>query len=388
MKEKILQAIDEERLLNTAVALIEIPSPTLSAGAVADKLAAVLAADGFVVERPETDWPEAPAVVARYDSSRPGRVLQFDGHLDTVHLPFVPPRIEDGVLYGSGCSDMKGGIAAYVEATRALRDCGALQKGGILLTAHDHHEAPWGDRRQLYAMIREGYVGDGVMLPEYLGDALPVAGRGMAVFAIEIERDGTPVHEVLRPEGLSDVVGIGADLILRLKTLGEKLRERTAPYIGSDTIFVGKFESGEIYNQAPVKCRIEGTRRWVKAGSEAEAKAAIEELLAELAVTSGTRIRLVDWNVPGDAFAVEPDNPLVRAFHGAYQQVTGAQLPPGGKPFIDDGNSFMALAGIPALTHGPCATGAHTLNEQAPVAELVRVAQVYALTAYAFCQEI
>ena len=33
MEEKILQAIDEERLLDTAVALIEIPSPTLSAGA-------------------------------------------------------------------------------------------------------------------------------------------------------------------------------------------------------------------------------------------------------------------------------------------------------------------------------------------------------------------
>ena len=125
MEEKILQAIDEERLLDTAVALIEIPSPTLSAGAAADKLAEILAAEGFVVERPETDWPEAPAVIARYDSGQPGRVLQFDGHLDTVHLPFIPPRIEDGVLYGSGCSDMKGGIAAYVEATRALRDSGA-----------------------------------------------------------------------------------------------------------------------------------------------------------------------------------------------------------------------------------------------------------------------
>ena len=238
MEEKILQAIDEERLLDTAVALIEIPSPTLSAGAAADKLAEILAAEGFVVERPETDWPEAPAVIARYDSGQPGRVLQFDGHLDTVHLPFIPPRIEDGVLYGSGCSDMKGGIAAYVEATRALRDSGALQKGGILLTAHDHHEAPWGDRRQLYALIRDGYVGDGVMLPEYLGDALPVAGRGMAVFAIEIEREGAPVHEVLRPAGLPDVVGIGAELVLRLKALGEKLRERTAPHIGSDTIFI------------------------------------------------------------------------------------------------------------------------------------------------------
>ena len=38
MEEKILQAIDEERLLDTAVALIEIPSPTLSAGAAAQWL--------------------------------------------------------------------------------------------------------------------------------------------------------------------------------------------------------------------------------------------------------------------------------------------------------------------------------------------------------------
>ena len=44
MEEKILQAIDEERLLDTAGALIEIPSPTLSAGAAADKLAEILAA--------------------------------------------------------------------------------------------------------------------------------------------------------------------------------------------------------------------------------------------------------------------------------------------------------------------------------------------------------
>ena len=95
MEEKILQAIDEERLLDTAVALIEIPSPTLSAGAAADKLAEILAAEGFVVERPETAWPEAPAVIARYDSGQPGRVLQFDGHLGLCVrrlLPLLPSR--------------------------------------------------------------------------------------------------------------------------------------------------------------------------------------------------------------------------------------------------------------------------------------------------------
>ena len=151
---------------------------------------------------------------------------------------------------------MKGGIAAFVEALRALRDTGALTKGAILLTAHDHHEAPWGDRRQLLALIREGFIGDGVLLPEYLGDALPVAGRGMAVFSVEIERDGEPVHEVLRPAGLPDVIAAGAEVVLRLNALNEHLRERTSPYIGSDTLFIGRVEGGQIYNQMPVQCRM------------------------------------------------------------------------------------------------------------------------------------
>lgn len=384
MENNILQAVDEQRLLDTAQELIAVPSPTLDAGAAADALASILAAEGFAVERPAADWPQAPAVVARLDSGRPGRVLQFDGHLDTVHLPFVPPKVEDGQLYGSGASDMKGGIAAFVEALRALRDAGAPTQGAILLTAHDHHEAPWGDRRQLLALIRAGLVGDGVLLPEYLGDTLPVAGRGLAVFSVAIERDGVPVHEVLRPVGLPDVLAAGAEVVGRLNALNEDLREQTAPYVGHDSLFIGRIEGGQLYNQVPTQCRIEGTRRWVMAGAASAARCQIEALLAEVAAASGTRIRLADWNVPGDAFALAPNSPLVGAFQAAHEQVTGKPLPVGGKPFIDDGNVFMA-AGIEALTHGPCAVGAHTTDEQVAVAELVRVAKVYALTAQAFC---
>ena len=39
----------------------------------------------------------------------------------------------------------------------------------------------------------------------------------------------------------------------------------------------------------------------------------------------------------------------------------------------------------PALTHGPAATDAYTADEQVPVAELLRVARVYARTALAYC---
>ena len=43
----ILAHIDPQRLLDTATALVAVPSPTRDAGAAADCLAAILAADGF-----------------------------------------------------------------------------------------------------------------------------------------------------------------------------------------------------------------------------------------------------------------------------------------------------------------------------------------------------
>ena len=383
--EKIRSAVRRDRLLETAVALMEAPSPTRSAGAVADRLADILRRDGFDVERPVANWPEAPAVVVRFGAGAPGRTLQFDGHLDTVHLPFVPPRVDGGVLYGSGASDMKGGIAAFVEALRALRETSLLTAGGILLTAHDHHEGPWGDRRQVHALIDAGYVGDAVMMPEYLFDSLPLAGRGMAIWEVVVGREGEPVHEVLRAPGLPDVLGTGAGLVRRFHDLNARLGETSDPYAGCDSLFVGQIASGEIYNQSPTECRLNGTRRWTTPGQADAVEAEFRGILEAEARESGTSI-CADFAVQGDAFRIDADDPIVAAFQAAHTALAGRPLPPGGKPFVDDGNTFASRAGIPALTHGPDAKGAHTLHEQVPVDELVRVAQVYALTAVGYCQ--
>src|SRR5256886_10121319 len=75
-----------------------------------------------------------------------GKSLMFNGHMDTSYsgrepwlrgVPGFQPRAfeRDGRLYGLGISNMKGALACYVEAVRALQDEGVRLRGDVLIAA-------------------------------------------------------------------------------------------------------------------------------------------------------------------------------------------------------------------------------------------------------------
>lgn len=387
LQENALGAVSRERLLRNAWSLVEVPSPTGDAGGACDRMAEILKSEGFEVERPDGGHPASPAVVARYDSGRPGPTLQFNGHLDVVHLPYCPPAITDDDLFlGSGSCDMKGGTAAALEAMLAIRDANALEAGSILFTAHDLHEAPWGDGHQLDNLIRAGVVGDAVLLPEPLHGQLPVVGRGSFTWKATVRREGPPVHEVMRPLDEPSVIAAAARLVLRLNELAEDLKTRGSdPLAGHASVFIGQVHSGEIFNQYPQIAWLEGTRRWLPGTKQADVEVELRALVAGVATETGTTIDLVITPIR-DAFHLNQAHPFVGHFLDAYREVAGSDLPIGPKPFVDDGNSFWALRDIPAITHGPRAGGQHTVNEWVSIDDLERVARTYVLTALKFCR--
>src|SRR5918998_4909473 len=85
-------------------------------------------------------------VLATWPGTGGGPSLMFNGHLDTSssgrepwlrEVPgFQPQAFErDGRLYGLGISNMKGALACYVEAVRALDDARVRLRGDVLVAA-------------------------------------------------------------------------------------------------------------------------------------------------------------------------------------------------------------------------------------------------------------
>lgn len=382
---KIRSQLSPGRLLDGALRLVAAPSLTGAAGPAADVLQQLLEERGFAVDRPVAGHSASPAVVTRWDTGLAGPTLQFSGHLDTVHLPFSPPRIVGDRLYGNGAVDMKGGLAACVEALCLLRDGQLLECGSVLFTAYDLHECPWGDSRQLEALIRDGQVGDGVLLPEYLVDQLPIAGRGGLVWKATLDRGSPAVHELYMRNQPSLVAAI-TDLLQTCSTEHDRLQELMDPLAGRESLFVGQVHAGELYNQNSQTGWVEGTRRWLPGHSQAAVERELRALIEQVAARTGVGIDL-SIHPMRDAFLLDLNHSLVHAFQNVMREVQGEPLPTGTKPFVDDGNTFSSLAGIPAITHGPRGAGAHTTDEWVDIADLSRVASVYAATAALFCRD-
>jgi acetylornithine deacetylase len=137
--------IDERRLVDLALRLVSTPSFTGSEEAAAGLMREELGSLGLQVQWQQVEDGRAN-VLGTWVGAGGGPTLMFNGHLDTSYsgrepwlqgIPgFQPHGFErDGRLYGLGISNMKGAVACYVEAVRALMDAGVRLRGDVMIAA-------------------------------------------------------------------------------------------------------------------------------------------------------------------------------------------------------------------------------------------------------------
>ncbi|HVL92786.1 MAG TPA: M20 family metallopeptidase [Acidimicrobiales bacterium] len=316
------------------------------------------------------------ATIGAADGSRP--VLLVNGHLDVVpvdragwtHDPFGG-EVVDGRLYGRGTADMKGGIAAAVEALAALRRAG--REPACDLVFHLVADEELGGALGTAVLVAEGRVrADACLVPEPTGMALCVAERGLLTTFVTVH--GRPAHGSEPRRGVS-AVEKAAKVVLALH--GADFGGPEHPLLGRPTCNVGVIAGGSGHNIVAASCRLEADRRLLpgvtRAAAEAELRARIDAIDdAELSYD-------LETSVFGEASELDPGHPFVEALQASMTAVLGERQPVIGMPFATDARFVRNQAGIAAVVCGPGDLAqAHTHDESVAVDRLVDAAAVYA----------
>jgi acetylornithine deacetylase/succinyl-diaminopimelate desuccinylase-like protein len=191
--------IEERRLVELALRLVSTPSFTGSEEACAALIRDELDGLGLQVQWQQVEQGRAN-VLGTLAGAGGGPSLMFNGHTDTSYsgrepwlrgIPgFQPSGFErDGRIYGLGISNMKGALACYVEAVRALMDAGVRLGGDLLIAAvcgeiekTQHGEAQGAEFRGYAAgsryLVSHGGVADMCILGEPTENKLVLAHFG------------------------------------------------------------------------------------------------------------------------------------------------------------------------------------------------------------------
>ena len=380
--------IDRQYLTETLASLVRINSinPTLVSGGAGESEIAAYTADSMAafglevsVHEPE---PGRPSVVGIWRGRGGGRSLMLNAHYDTVGVDgMVDPfsaTIRDGRLYGRGAYDMKGSLAACMSAAKGLIDAGIILDGDLVVAAvADEEYASLGTNE----LIRH-YPVDGAIVTEPTELDICLAHKGF--IWLEVETTGRAAH------GSRYDLGLDANMLMgrflgELDKLEQALRARPDhPLVGPPTLHAAMIQGGSELSAYAASCRLQIERRTIPGESEAQVVGEIQAIIDGLtAVNPEFQARVKSFFVR-DPFEVSPEADIVQVLSEAASRVLN-QRPAmvGQMPWMD--SALLASAGIETVVIGPAGAGAHAHEEWVEVESVVKLAEILADTAVAYC---
>jgi acetylornithine deacetylase len=401
--------IDRERLVDTASRMIDVHSFTGDEQPMAELMVSLYEATGLRVQWQQVEEGRANAL-GLWPGAGGGPSLMFNGHMDTSYsgrepwlkdIPgFQPQAFErDGRLYGLGISNMKGALACYVEAVRALQDAGVTLRGEVLIAAvcGEIEKTQYGDatgpQYRGYAagsryLVSHGGVADMCLLGEPT-EGKVVLGHYGALW-VRIRVHGNFIHTAFS-EGKR-----GLNSILRMHEVLEAVQEwiptweddPSNAYRGAKAIVnVGAIEGGFGW-------RVSRTPHHTDLFLDVRVPPTKPMGVARREVLDFVRsldARFPDYGVEGEIYVtapgseIEEGHQLVRAIDAAHERVFGSAPGRDVTRWFSDA-SVLARYGIPTVNYGT-STGLMDveLGENLDIDGLVKTAQTYALVAMDVC---
>ena len=414
--QKILAQIDREELAQLGCELTSIPSPTGKEKAVAEFILAWFATNGLKAVRQDVE-ADRPNAVGILKGTGTGLSLGFNGHTDTSFtgtdedlrmVGNIEPaadlkgRIVGNRVQGLGISNMKGGVAAFMIAGKALKKSGIKLRGDVILAAvvgeisrtpigpwqsQDYRGEGAGTRHLLthgmhsdYAVCADGsdmnivWAQTGVV-------QVKITTFGKAEAAWGTKRSAYPM------ERMNAIVKMGK-IIDALERWGTEFEEKYIYNSPTGPLFpkvnIGAIEGGAPYrpNYFPGVCSIYVDVRMPPQVRPVTIKYELMQVLDKLGLD-------YDMDVYKSLLGHEGKNvePLVHSAEEIYRYLFGEMIKPetpDRASIWTDTNVYNEL-GIPAIKIGPRGRRISARNEEIEIDAMVKAAQLYALMALDIC---
>lgn len=189
------------------------------------------------------------SLVAVYesDSILPG--VAFMGHVDTVHTKGkfgeIPVKIKDGIIYGPGVLDCKGGVVVAFLATKALKEIGFDREIKLIFSGDEEIQHNASKGADVFLKEVNGLAAAFDCETGFEDGRIAVGRKGGAVYKISIK--GIGAHSGNEPEK-----GISSIKEAAYKTLN---LEKLTDYNGI-TYNVGVIKGGTVANSIPANCEM------------------------------------------------------------------------------------------------------------------------------------
>jgi len=402
-------SIDRERLVETASRLIGVHSFTGDEQRLAELMASLYEQLGLHVQWQQVEDGRAN-VLGTWTGAGGGKSLMFNGHMDTSYsgrepwlrgVPGFQPQafVQDGRLYGLGISNMKGALACYVEAVRALQDAGVRLRGDVLVAAvcGEIEKTQYGDatgaQYRGYAagsryLVSHGGVADMCLLGEPTEGKVVLGHFGALWLRLRVH--GNFIHTAFS-EGKRD-----QNSILRSQRVLAAIEEwipaweedPTNTYRGARAIVnVGAIEGGFGWrvSRTPHHTDVFLDVRVPPTKAMGVARREVLEWVHSLGE------RFPDYGVEGEVYVtapgaeIEEGHELVAAIDAAHAAVFGVPPERDVTRWFSDA-SALTRYGIPTVNYGT-STGLMDveLGENLEIDGLVKTAEVYARVAMEVC---
>lgn len=352
----------------------------LGEAAIAEAIAREMRAAGLAVEVTEVA-PHRPNVVGVLRGRREGPRLMYCGHTDTVGVegmtdPFTPIE-QDGLLFGRGAQDMKGGVVAMIDAARTIVSTGGLSAGELVIAAVIDEEHASLGAEALVARWRA----DAAVVTEPTDLAVAVAHKGFEW--VEVMVEGRAAHGSRPAEGRDAILRMG-HVLTHLGKLNEDLQRGSAhPLLGPPSLHASLIEGGQELSSYPERCVLRMERRTVPGEAPRVALREIEQILEQLRQEDAEFRAAARWLFGRQPYELSPGHPLAGEVEDALAR-SGHPARRVGVTFWTDA-AILGEAGIPTVIFGPGGAGLHGAKEFVRIDEVITCRETLVDLARAYC---